>query len=89
MGEGIVGGVGAAGLNPNAVVRHTFDATGSGTFPIVFGNFWDGYLIVDKQGVRILRDPFTAKPHVLFDTAKRVGGDVVNFDAIKLLKCAS
>ena len=41
---------------------------------------------LDRQGVRILRDNFTAKPYVKFYTTKRVGGDVVNFEAIKLMK---
>jgi HK97 family phage major capsid protein len=63
-----------------------FDA---GTFPIAFGDFGQGYLIVDRMGIRVLRDPYTAKPFVQFYTTKRVGGDVVNFDAIKLLKCGA
>ena len=50
------------------------------------GDFRRGYLIVDRIGVRVLRDPFTAKPYVLFYTTKRVGGGVQDFDAIKLLK---
>ncbi|HEY0330232.1 MAG TPA: HK97 family phage prohead protease [Rhodopseudomonas sp.] len=45
-----------------------------------------GYLIVDRVGVRVLRDPYSAKPYVLFYTTKRVGGGVQDFDAIKLLK---
>jgi HK97 family phage major capsid protein len=53
---------------------------------IAFGDFRRGYLIVDRQGVRVIRDPFTAKPYVLFYTTKRVGGGVQDFDAIKLLK---
>ena len=56
---------------------------------IGFGDFNAGYQIVDRQGVRILRDNLTAKPYVKFYTTKRVGGDVVNFDAIKLMKFAS
>jgi HK97 family phage major capsid protein len=59
------------------------------TFPIAFGNFRRGYLIVDRIGTRILRDPYTAKPYVMFYTTKRVGGGVVNFEAIKLLKVAA
>jgi HK97 family phage major capsid protein len=53
---------------------------------IAFGDFRRGYLIVDRLGVRILRDPYSAKPYVLFYTTKRVGGGVQDFDAIKLLK---
>lgn len=53
---------------------------------IAFGDFKRGYLIVDRLGVRVLRDPYSAKPYVLFYTTKRVGGGVQNFEALKLLK---
>jgi HK97 family phage major capsid protein len=53
---------------------------------IAFGDFQRGYLVVDRVGVRILRDPYSAKPYVLFYTTKRVGGGVQDFDAIKILK---
>lgn len=53
---------------------------------IAFGDFGRGYLIVDRTGVRILRDPYSAKPYVLFYTTKRVGGGIQDFDAIKLVK---
>jgi HK97 family phage major capsid protein len=56
---------------------------------IAFGDFRLGYLVVDRAGVRVLRDPFTAKPYVLFYTTKRVGGGMQDFDAIKLLKFAA
>ncbi|MAC89664.1 phage major capsid protein [Maricaulis sp.] len=58
----------------------------SDTFSIAFGDFRAGYQILDRQGIRVLRDPYTDKPYVKFYTTKRVGGDVVDFDAIKLLK---
>ena len=51
-----------------------------------FGNFKVGYQIVDRQGIRVLRDPYSAKPYVQFYTTKRVGGDVLNSEAIKALK---
>ncbi|MFI0846912.1 phage major capsid protein [Mesorhizobium sp. IMUNJ 23232] len=54
--------------------------------PIAFGDFARGYLVVDRTGVRVLRDPYSIKPYVLFYTTKRVGGGVQDFDAIKLLK---
>ena len=54
-----------------------------------FGDFKTGYQIVDRAGIRVLRDPFTNKPYILYYTTKRVGGDVTNFDAIKLLRCSS
>lgn len=53
---------------------------------IAFGDFGRGYLIVDRAGLRVLRDPYSAKPYVLFYVTKRVGGGVQNFDAIKALK---
>lgn len=53
---------------------------------IAFGDFRAGYLIVDRVGVRVLRDPYSAKPYVLFYTTKRVGGGVQDFEAIKLVK---
>ena len=59
---------------------------GVDTTPIAFGDFGRGYLIVDRTGVRVLRDPYSAKPYVLFYTTKRVGGGVQDFSAIKLLK---
>ena len=56
------------------------------SFSLAFGDFKRGYLIVDRQGVSVLRDPFSSKPYVLFYTTKRVGGGVADYDAIKLLK---
>jgi HK97 family phage major capsid protein len=61
----------------------------TGAFSIAFGDFRRGYLIVDRQGARVLRDPYSAKPYVLFYTTKRVGGGVQNFDAIKAMKFSS
>ena len=58
----------------------------AGSLPIAFGDFARGYLIVDRVGLRVLRDPFSAKPYVLFYTTKRVGGGVQDFNAIKLMK---
>jgi HK97 family phage major capsid protein len=56
---------------------------------IAFGDFKRGYLVVDRAGVSVLRDPYTAKPYVLFYTTKRVGGGVQDFDAIKVMKFAA
>jgi HK97 family phage major capsid protein len=55
---------------------------------IAFGDFNRGYLVVDRAGVSVLRDPYSAKPYVLFYTTKRIGGGVQDFDAIKLMKFA-
>jgi HK97 family phage major capsid protein len=64
-------------------------ALGANAFPVAFGNFKRGYLILDRTGIRVLRDPYTNKPKVHFYTTKRVGGGVANFEAIKLLKCST
>ena len=64
-------------------------AVGAGTFPIAFGDFNRAYLIADRIGIRVLRDPFTSKPNVLFYTTKRVGGGITNFEAIKLMKISA
>ncbi|HVQ09361.1 MAG TPA: phage major capsid protein [Allosphingosinicella sp.] len=53
---------------------------------IAFGNFRAGYLIAERSETQILRDPFTNKPFVHFYATKRVGGQVMNSEAIKLLK---
>lgn len=53
---------------------------------IAFGDFRRGYLVVDRTGISVLRDPYSSKPYVLFYTTKRVGGGVQDFDAIKLVK---
>jgi len=62
---------------------------GASALPIAFGDFRRGYLIVDRAGVRVLRDPFTNKPYVMFYTTKRVGGGVVNPETLKAFKMAA
>lgn len=57
-------------------------------FPIAFGNFKAGYLIAERRQTTILRDPYTNKPYVQFYATRRVGGQVLDSDAIKLLKIA-
>jgi len=59
---------------------------GTDTLSIAFGNFKAGYLIAERQETQILRDPFTNKPFVHFYATRRVGGQVMNSEAIKLLK---
>ncbi|MFS8039229.1 phage major capsid protein [Xanthobacter sp. AM11] len=58
-------------------------------YALAFGDFRRFYLVVDRAGVRVLRDPYSAKPYVLFYTTKRVGGGVQDFDAAKLMKFAA
>jgi HK97 family phage major capsid protein len=62
------------GINPNTP-----------TNSILLGNFKEAYHIVDRQEMHILRDPYSAKPYIEFYATKRVGGDVVNFEAVKIL----
>jgi HK97 family phage major capsid protein len=73
-------------LNFPVVESEYMPDIGTDTFSIAFGDFKRGYLIVDRVGVRILRDPYSTKPYVLFYTTKRVGGGMQDFDAIKLMK---
>ncbi len=61
----------------------------AGAFPVAFGNFKLGYVVIELKGLRVLRDPISAKPNVVFYTYKRVGGDISNSEAIKLLKIAT
>ncbi|MGB3795440.1 MAG: phage major capsid protein, partial [Alteraurantiacibacter sp.] len=58
----------------------------AGSVPIAFGNFKAGYIIAERSATQILRDPFTNKPFVHFYATKRVGGQVLDSSAIKLLK---
>lgn len=63
-------------------------AVGDNSLSIILGDF-SQYQIVDRTGVRILRDPYTSKPYVRFYTTKRVGGDVIRTEAFKVLECGS
>jgi HK97 family phage major capsid protein len=58
-------------------------------FPVAFADFKRAYVIVDRIGIRVLRDPYTSKPNVLFYTTKRVGGGIQKHEAIKLLKISA
>jgi HK97 family phage major capsid protein len=61
----------------------------AGAFPIAFGNFHAGYLIAERMATSILRDPFCNKPFVHFYATRRIGGQVLDSDAIKLLKISA
>lgn len=65
------------------------DDIGAGKYPLFYANFKRAYLIIDRLGTRVLRDPYTSKPYVLFYTTKRVGGGIVMYEAIKALKIAA
>jgi HK97 family phage major capsid protein len=80
--------MGAAGTILGQRVDSSFDhlpSLGAASKSIVFGNFASAYQIVDRKGITILRDPLTNKPYVGFYTTRRVGGDVINSEAYKVL----
>jgi HK97 family phage major capsid protein len=64
-------------------------AKAAGSLSIAFGDMRATYQIVDRAGIRVLRDPYTAKPFVRFYTTRRVGGDVIHFEALKFVKFAA
>jgi HK97 family phage major capsid protein len=64
-------------------------ALAADSYSLAFGDMRQCYQIVDRIGIRVLRDPYTAKPYVIFYTTKRTGGGVVNFEAVKLMKFGS
>lgn len=83
---GLAAGAPPTLLNYPVTEAEDMPSIASDATAIAFGDFKRGYLIVDRLGVRVLRDPYSAKPYVLFYTTKRVGGGVQNFEALKLLK---
>ncbi|MBP3958351.1 phage major capsid protein [Gemmata sp. G18] len=83
-----------AGLEPTIMgkpVSFAADvaAVASNALAMAYGDFRAAYLIVDRIGLRVLRDPYTDKPYVSFYTTKRVGGAVINFEALKIQKISS
>lgn len=64
-------------------------ALAANSYSLAFGDLVRAYQIVDRQGIRVLRDNLTSKPYVKFYTTKRVGGGLVNFEALKLMRFAS
>lgn len=83
---GLAAGAPATLLNHPVTEAEDMPDVATDSYAIAFGDFRRGYLIVDRIGVRVLRDPYSAKPYVLFYTTKRVGGGIQNFEALKLLK---
>jgi HK97 family phage major capsid protein len=76
-------------LGKKVFMADDMPALAADALSVACGDFKQGYQIVDRIGMRILRDPFSAKPFVEFYTTKRVGGGVVNFEAIKIGKCST
>ncbi len=85
----LMGGIVGQLLGHGVVTDDYMPDLGANAFPVAFGDFQRGYLIVDRRGTTILRDPYTAKPYVKFFATRRVGGGITNFEAIKLLKCST
>lgn len=81
---GLEAGIPSTLLGKPYTVMANMPAIGAGSLSVAYGDFRRGYLIVDRIGIRTLRDPYTAKPFVKFYTTKRVGGDVIQFQAVKL-----
>lgn len=86
---GLEAGMASTLLGFPVIEAEDMPAKGASSLSIAFGNFNAGYTIVDRIGVRTLRDPYTNKPFVGFYTTKRVGGMVVDSEAIKLLRFAA
>lgn len=84
--DGLAAGEPARLMGYPVLIAEDMPDAGTDEFAMAFGDFASGYTIAERPDLRILRDPFSAKPHVLFYATKRVGGDVSDFAAIKLLK---
>ncbi|MEM9851661.1 MAG: phage major capsid protein, partial [Pseudomonadota bacterium] len=87
--DGLAAGEPARLMGYPVLVAEDMPDIASGANAIAFGDFRAGYTVAERPDLRILRDPFSAKPNVLFYATKRVGGDVSDFAAIKLLKFAA
>ncbi|WP_170505534.1 phage major capsid protein [Ruegeria arenilitoris] len=84
--DGLAAGEPARLMGYPVLIAEDMPDAASDSFSIAFGDFQAGYTIAERPDLRVLRDPFSAKPHVLFYATKRVGGDVSDFAAIKLVK---
>lgn len=87
--DGLAAGEPARLMGYGVLIAEDMPDIASDATAIAFGDFHAGYTIAERPDLRILRDPFSAKPNVLFYATKRVGGDVSDFAAIKLLKFAT
>ena len=87
--DGLAAGEPARLLGYPVLIAEDMPDIAASSLSIAFGDFSAGYTIAERPDLRVLRDPFSAKPHVLFYATKRVGGAVSDFAAIKLLKFAT
>lgn len=77
-------------LGKRVIFCDDMQAIGTGSNLIAaYGDFGRGYTILDRIGLQVLRDPFTADPYTVFRLRRRTGGDVTSFDAIKLVKAST
>jgi len=77
---------GSANVLEGIPVRHGADmpTVAANALAVAIGDWRQAYLIVDRHGIRLLKDPFTATPQIIFKFFRRVGGDVINFEALKI-----
>ena len=87
--DGLAAGEPARLMGYPVLIAEDMPSIASGSDAIAFGDFSAGYTVAERPDLRVLRDPFSAKPHVLFYATKRVGGAVSDFAAIKLLRFAA
>ena len=69
--------------------KDTSESSANFAYPIAFGDWKRAYLIADRLDMRVLRDPYSNKPNIVFYTTKTIGGGVVDHSAIKVMKCVS
>ncbi|MBP1805513.1 phage major capsid protein [Rubellimicrobium aerolatum] len=87
--DGMVAGEPARLMGYKVLICEDMPDIAANSLSIAFGDFQAGYTVAERPDLRVLRDPYSAKPHVLFYATKRVGGGVTDFAAIKLLKFAA
>ena len=87
--DGLAAGEPARLMGYPVLIAEDMPDIAANAYAIAFGDFAAGYTVAERPDLRVLRDPFSAKPHVLFYASKRVGGDVSDFAAVKLLKFAA
>lgn len=86
--DGLAAGEPARLMGYPVLIAEDMPDIAADSLSVAFGDFSAGYTVAERPDLRVLRDPFSAKPHVLFYATKRVGGDVSDYAAIKLLKFA-
>jgi HK97 family phage major capsid protein len=83
---GMIAGAPSSLLGYPVIEAEDMPDIAANSLSIAFGNFKQGYTIAERNATTILRDPYTHKPYVHFYASKRIGGQVTNSEAIKLLK---